>query len=59
MQFYTLDNVGKVKYTMNFHDGVKTHSDGSPFFDLKTFRSKKLRDKFCNDLKQQGYTEQP
>jgi hypothetical protein len=53
--FYTQDNIGNVKYVVNFHDGVKTHGDGSPFFDIKTFRNKKLRDKFCEELKSQGY----
>ena len=55
--FHTQDNIGKVKYTVNFHDGVKTYADASPFFDIKTFTNKKVRDQFCKDLKKREYTE--
>jgi hypothetical protein len=49
-------NVGKVKYLVNFHDGKKTHSDGSPFFDIRTFSSKKLKDTFVKSLIAKGYS---
>jgi hypothetical protein len=54
-------NVGKVKYVVNFHDGVKTHLDGSPFFDIKTFKARQRRDleKFERNLIDQGYSRQP
>ena len=55
--FYTMDNIGKVKYVVNFHDGVQTHRDGSPFFDTQQFRNKRNRDKFCWELKKQGFVE--
>ena len=55
--FHTQNNIGKVKYTVSFHDGVKTHADGSPFFDLRTFSNKKRRNKFCKGLRAQGYAE--
>ena len=54
--YYTLDNVGKVKYTVNFHDGKSTHKDGSPFFGIATFKNKKKRDTFISALHQKGYT---
>jgi hypothetical protein len=56
-QFYTQDNIGKVKYTVNFHDGVQTHKDGSPFFGIRCFSNKKKRDKCVRDLKKENYTE--
>ena len=42
-RFYTQDNVGHIKYLVNYHDGVKKHLDGSDFFDIKTFRNKAKR----------------
>ncbi|RZD19752.1 hypothetical protein [Pseudoalteromonas sp. MEBiC 03485] len=56
-QFNTMMNVGKVKYVVNYHDGVKTHEDGSPFFDIVTFSNKKKRNTFIRELTNQGYTE--
>jgi hypothetical protein len=38
-QFNEMQNVGKVKYLVNFHDGVKAHRDGSPFFDVAPSRA--------------------
>ena len=53
--FNTMQNVGKVKYLVNFHDGIKTHSDGSMFFDLRTFKNKKEFEKCQKELKEDGY----
>jgi hypothetical protein len=55
--FRTQDNIGTAKYTVSFHDGIKTHSDGSKFFDIRLFRNKKKRDQFIKELKAEGYTE--
>lgn len=57
LTFYTQDNIGSTKYVVNYHDGKKTHNDGSPFFDMATFKNKKKRDAFCHELKQKGYTK--
>lgn len=48
-------NIGKVKYALFFHDGVKTHKDGSPFFDARTFRNKPTLAEFVAGLRAQGY----
>jgi hypothetical protein len=48
-------NVGKVKYLVNFHDGVKKHKDGSDFFDIKCFKNKLKFNAFVKDLEKQGY----
>ena len=52
-----MQNVGRVKHLVNFHDGIKTHRDGSPFIDVRLFSNKKKRDAFINELKAAGYTE--
>lgn len=39
--FKTMMNVGKSKYVINYHNGEKTHKDGSPFYDLDIFKNKK------------------
>jgi hypothetical protein len=54
-KYNTQINVGKVKYLVNYHDGKKTHKDGSPFFDIETFKNKKLFFDFIKELKKQGY----
>lgn len=53
--FNEQENVGKAKYVVNFHDGVKQHKDGSPFFDIKIFKNKKKKGAFIKYLKAQGY----
>lgn len=54
--YYEQDNIGKVKYTVSFHDGVDTFKDGSPFFGIRTFSNKKLKDEFIAKLVKEGYT---
>ena len=49
-------NIGKAKYVVNFHDGIKQHNDGSPFFDIKIFKNKKKKFTFIKSLEEQGYT---
>ena len=49
--------IGKTKYSVNFHNGESTHNDGSDFFDIATFKSKKEKDKFIKELKKKGYKE--
>ncbi len=48
-------NVGRARHVVSFHDGVKTHADGSPFFDISIFSSMKKRDAFTRALVTQGY----
>lgn len=55
--FNTINNVGKSKYVVNYHDGVKTYPDKSPFFDIAIFSNKKKRNAFISDLKKEGYEE--
>lgn len=54
--FYEMQNVGRAKYLVNFHDGEKTHNDGSPFYDVKIFKNKKVKNEFVKNLTLNGYT---
>jgi hypothetical protein len=50
-------NIGKVKYHVSYHDGIKKHPDGSAFFDAANFKNKKKLGLFIKELKQLGYKE--
>jgi hypothetical protein len=47
--------VGKSKYVVKTHDGVKKHPDGSPFYDITIFKNKIKKNKYISDLKEKGY----
>jgi hypothetical protein len=55
--YYRQDNIGKAKYTINFHDGCSTHKDGSPFFGIAIFRNLKKMKGFIKELVEAGYKE--
>ncbi len=55
--FRIMFNIGKSKYVVNFCDGQKAHRDGSPFFDIRIFKNKRIMASFITDLKHQGYSE--
>jgi hypothetical protein len=57
-RFYTQTNIGKAKYVVNYHDGVKKHKDGSDFFDVAIFTNKKKFTAFASRLVAEGYTEE-
>lgn len=48
-------NVGTAKHVVNYHDGVKTHKDGSAFFDLSLPGTRAKRDAFIAELRTKGY----
>ena len=54
-QYHIRYNIGKSKYVVNYHDGVKTHQDGSPFSDISIFKNKKDLNAFVKSLETQGY----
>ena len=58
-RFYVQNNIGKVKYVVNYHDGNKTHRDGSDFFDIATFKNKKKLNAFVSSLVSKGYLHRP
>lgn len=57
-KFNVMYGVGTAKYLVNFHDGIKTHNDGSEFFDVKTFRNRKKFNSFIAELMADGYKMQ-
>ena len=56
--FYIQYRIGKSKYIVNYHDGIKTHADGSSFFDIQIFKNKKKLLSFVEKLIMNSYTEQ-
>lgn len=53
--FNEMQNIGKAKYVVNYHNSIKTHNDGSPFFDIAIFSNKRKKNQFIKELMQQGY----
>ena len=51
MKYFEQRNIGKAKYVISYHDGVKKHNDGSDFYDIRIFSNKKDRDTFVKTLK--------
>ena len=49
-------NIGEARHVVNFYDGIKKHSDGSNFWDVRIFSNMRARDKFIAQLKAQGFT---
>ena len=39
--YYIQHNIGCAKYVLNYFDGIKKHHDGSNFYDIFIFKSKK------------------
>lgn len=56
-RFYQIDNIGKVKYSLFFHDGVTKYNDGSDFFDVRTFKNKLDLENKRQQLLKDGYTD--
>ena len=56
-KFYVQNNIGKVKYVVSYHDGHKTHLDGSEFYDIAIFKNKKKLENFVSGLLSNGYTD--
>jgi len=56
--FYTQDNIGSSKYSINPYDGKSTHKDGSPFYGIKTFKNKVEYETAKQELIKKGYIEE-
>lgn len=57
MKLYNINyNIGRVKYVVNFHDGIKKYKDGSNFYDIRLFSNKKKMTAFVSELLKDGYT---
>lgn len=57
--FNVKSGIGKARHVVSFHDGVKTHKDGSPFFDVRVLRNKREVAKFVKDLSSKGFELRP
>lgn len=55
--FNAMYGVGKAKYVVNYHDGIKKHNDGSEFFDIRIFTNRKAMAAFIKELENEGYQE--
>ena len=56
-KYYVQYDIGKAKYVVNHYNGVKTHSDGSAFYDIAIFKSKRAMHTFIDKLEAWGYKE--
>lgn len=54
-EYYVMENIGRSKYVVNYHDGIKTHPDGSDFYDIAIFRNKPSMEAFIQELTRKGY----
>jgi hypothetical protein len=53
--YYSQGNIGSSKYSISYHDGKDKHKDGSDFYGIKLFKSKREHDKFEKELLSKGY----
>lgn len=58
-RFHQMSNIGKAKYVVNHCDGIKTHKDGSAFYDISIFSNKRKLNRFLRELRKDGYVEKP
>lgn len=58
LAFYEQHGIGRSRYVVNFEDGT-THKDGSPFFGIRVFSSKREKDRFIKSLLSRGYKRNP
>jgi hypothetical protein len=56
-EFYVQNNIGRAKYVVNYHDGIKLHPDSSPFYDIAIFKKKKDLNDYTKALIQYGYSK--
>lgn len=49
MKYYEQQNIGKAKYVVNYHT-VKTHKDGSEFYEIRIFSNRRAKDRFVTSL---------
>ena len=56
MKIIEQENIGKCKYVVSYSNGDKQHKDGSEFFDIAIFRSKKAKTDFITKLNLKNLT---
>ena len=55
LTFSEMENVGTVRYLVNYCTGKSFHNDGSLFVDVRTFSNKRVKAKFIKSLIADGY----
>ena len=50
--------IGTVKHSISFYDGIKTHKDGSDFYALAVFKTKKELIRKEKELIAMGYIQE-
>jgi hypothetical protein len=50
--------IGKAKYSISSHDGVKKHKDGSDFFDIEIFKNKVDLEKGIKNYTSKGFVKE-
>jgi len=56
--YNTMYGIGSSKYVLNYHNGVKTHPDGSPFYDMALYKNKKKLQSHIKELESNGYIKE-
>ena len=56
-RYNTMKDIGKCRYVVNYHDGIKKHEDGSDFFDIAIQSNKINHNIFIKRLVKEGYKE--
>lgn len=57
--YHEQENIGRCRYVVSYHDGAKTHADGSAFYDVAIFGNRRAKDRFVASLKRSGYVVTP
>lgn len=57
-KYHIMYGIGKAKYVVSHWDGIKTHKDGSSFYDVTIFKNKQKLGNFVNNLRKDGYQEE-
>lgn len=56
-QYKVNPQIGSVKHSISFHDGIKTHKDGSDFWEIRIFKNVMEKAKFEDRLIINGYKQ--
>lgn len=54
-KYYTMYNVGKAKYLINYFDGESFYPDGSEFYGVKIFSNKREFERELRRMEKEGY----
>lgn len=52
-----LTTMRRGQHVVSYHDGVKTHKDGSPFYDGRVYKRIETARRFLRKLLTEGYSD--